>query len=168
MTKFNMPAATTRLHAAQTKLREIESATYFRESGDPLPEDALPVAQRVTVDLATALAEIDRLTVRNAELVATVRDLALSPKSDDTRASGRTTRLILRGLIAMSEGHDVLIVAATSAHAQSLVHRMAGMAVDLHIPFTNVRGVGRNEPRTGFRGVTLIDHHAIEQMEEAP
>ena len=177
MTKFDMPAATMRLRAAQTKLREIALASPSPSIEVPFPPDPALLAEVVVSDLALALAEIERLNRRNAELVDTVRDLSFNPKSDDTRASGRTTRLMLRGLIALSEGHSVCVIAATSSHAAVIGRELLTRAAALQIPLSEhwspdgppyVIAKGRTEPRTGFRGVTLIDHFAIEQMEEAP
>jgi hypothetical protein len=106
---------------------------------------------------------------RSGHLAGALRDVTLNPKSDDTRASGRTTRLILRGLIALSEGQDVFVIAATTVHAQTLASQIKRMATQHGIPILDRRilsGVADSE-RTGFRCVTLVDHHAIERIEEA-
>lgn len=99
-------------------------------------------------------------------LIAALRDVTMNPKSDDSRASGRTTRLVLRGLIALSEGQNVYIVASTVAHARSLARHMteeaARFSIKLNVP---IRFGTIESERTGFRGVVLVDHSAIERME---
>jgi hypothetical protein len=108
-------------------------------------------------------------TIRN-ELTAALRDVTMNPKSDDSRASGRTTRLILRGLIALSEGQKVIVLAARSVHAKNLRSRILLFAKEHGIPVSHgdiLSGTFGSE-RTGFRGVTLIDHYAIEQIEAKP
>lgn len=114
----------------------------------------------------------DRALTSESRLLALTRQLSSNPKSDDGRESGRTTRLILRGLIALSEGHDVYVVGSTYEHGRRLARQIAIRAKEMRIARDSddgferaIRFGGPDSEMTGFRGVTLLDHFAIERME---
>jgi Flp pilus assembly CpaE family ATPase len=122
---------------------------------------------RILRNGSAALKEIVRLRAAVDKLTDLLRDVSWNPKTQDERASGRTVRLILRALIAISEGWDVCIIAATTHHARDIHDRVVRQANLMGIPMRGIRILhGSPEtPRTGFHGVTLVDHFAIEQIE---
>lgn len=48
---------------------------------------------------------------------------------------GRTTRMVLRALIDLSEGRDVMIVGFTRLQAHAIAQRLAQIATGLGIPY---------------------------------
>lgn len=111
---------------------------------------------------------MSQLEQENARLHAALRDLTSNPpENSDSRATGRTTRLILRGLIALSDGYNVMIIGKDVTHGQHLAQRIRGLASDWNIPHSppRVLGFGPDSERSGLRGVTLVDHAAVDAME---
>lgn len=116
----------------------------------------------------TELVQLVRAQARRAaRLDGIVRDLSMNPKGHtdgSERTTGRTTRMLLRGLAALSEGHRVLIIASTHECAKSLAARLSACASYMRIQVVEL-GIeygGPRAERTGFRGVTLVDHSALE------
>lgn len=110
-----------------------------------------------------------RLQLSYDSAIKLVRSLSDNPPLNTvTSRSGRTTRLILRAMIAVSEGHRVAIVAASFHHAVSLRTKIIERCRSWHIPMipTDLVAMVVNDNREGFAGVVLIDHYAIEKMEK--
>ncbi len=141
---------------------ETRSLAAITQTHDPASE-VLPSEREVAtainyrqdvVAMANTIRDLDaRLNVANDLL----RSLTFNPKSDEP-ASGRTLRMLLRGLIAMSEGHQVFIVAHTWAFARHLADRLRTMAVEHEVPMTQVRFGAPQSERVAFHGVVLVDH----------
>lgn len=125
--------------------------------------------------LLAAYETLQRQQAKTIDLLRTVSD---NPATENARCSGRTARLILRGLVALSAGKNVLVVGLTEQQALSLKLDLERHARKWKIPFDG-DGYGKPDPlpyvraftpdtdRTGLRGVTLVDHSVIERMEAA-
>lgn len=109
----------------------------------------------------------DRLQQAYASAMRLMRSITGNPPTND-RATGRTTRLILRAMIAVSEGHDVWIVAQSFKQAHELRNKVLERCHSWHIPVTSkrIRSGVPNDNCDGFQGVVLVDHFAIESMEQ--
>lgn len=142
----------------------------LRAEVERLTLDAILNAETYAQEISAAKENLRKSQRIRDELIIALRDVTMNPKSDDTRASGRTTRLILRGLIALSEGNNICVIAATTRHARDLRGQIERQAVRFRIPLDERRLLSGNfeSERTGFHGVVLIDHYAIEQVEAKP
>lgn len=123
------------------------------------PSECCAARDRVNLSL-------QRLLDKSHEII---RDLSYNPKLQNNRATGRTTRLILRAMIAISEGQDVLIIAHSLQMAHDLKRKIIDRCRSWHIPVEPPRILEKvpGDARAGFRGVTLVDHYVVEQMEAA-
>jgi hypothetical protein len=129
-------------------------------------------------DLERACDEIAALRESLKNSLNIVRDLSLNPSSETETKTGRTVRLIFRGLIALSLGQSVLIIAANAQRAKDLAALLSRSARNWNIPHEhddvlfggtkvpNITAFGPGSVSTGFSGVTLVDHSAIERMEK--
>lgn len=66
---------------------------------------------------------------------------------------GRTTRMILAALVALSEGHSVTFVAFDMKRAVRIGRRAVSIAKALGIPCCNVRGSDSSLPRIRARAM---------------
>jgi|GEM_PF-2129077 len=131
-------------------------------------------------DLDTLLAAYYDQVRYNATAIEIIRTLSDNPATENARCSGRTARLALRALIALSAGHDVAVVGLNVRHALEMKLKIERNAMKWHIPYDGgmyapresrgerapmVRAFTPDEDRSGFRGVVLVDHAVIERME---
>lgn len=128
------------------------------------------LARQYLCDVGELTDMVRRYRISASVSIDTIRTLSQNPPADDKRASGRTTRLLLRGLIALSEGQNVMILAATTSHAKHLADQLRVKAREFGVPLDDIeaptiRHAWLYAPNVGFRGVTLIDHYAIEKIE---
>lgn len=86
---------------------------------------------------------------------------------------GRTTRMTLHAVVALSEGHDVTIVGLTADESVKIAKRVVAVAKGLNIPCANVPGSHPDAPRVSVRGMetavlcptpktkVFVDHRAV-------
>lgn len=130
------------------------------------------------------LAAYEALHGAHSKVLDLVRTLSDNPATENSRRTGRTARLVLRAMIALSAGKDVLVVGLTHQQALSLKVDIERHARGWNIPYDGgpwrahgdgaatggdrapmVRAFTPDTDRAGFRGVTLVDHSVIERME---
>lgn len=127
--------------------------------------------------------EIERENLKLLDLVRRLSDhLSLS----SSRRTGKTARMLLRALIALSAGHDVAVVGLNPQRALAMKVDIERHCRTWNIPYDGgpwrphgdhqargddraplVRAATPSTDLEGFRGVTLVDHAVIEQMEAA-
>ena len=150
------------LAAFETRAKGMLSAVYDPESR-PTYEQMIvreaSFARQHLVDIGELTGMVRKAQRRIAEVEDLLRQVSMNPKGGE-HGSGRTTRMLLRGLIALSEGKPVLIAAPISAHAKNLAKRLEWMARQLGVPCEKglVRSGSTSTERIGFRGVTLVDN----------
>lgn len=83
------------------------------------------------------------------------------------RRTGRTTRMLLRAAIAISEGERVVLVGHDARHSSRLQDELRSILVRLGIPFSDKqllnRGAADSELRNESGAEVFVDHFAIEQ-----
>jgi hypothetical protein len=80
------------------------------------------------------------------------------------RRSGRTTRGMLRALIAMSEGEAVIVIAYTSDYAKRLARKLMCEAERLGIPDIDVSSKSVHENVEGLHAYVWRDHYEGEDV----
>jgi hypothetical protein len=149
------------------KTRSLAAITLtFDPTTDPIPsEREATVARNYRKDVAALIDHVLELRRQLAEAHDLLRAATHNPAGGE-RASGRTTRMLLRGLIALSEGHRVMVIGATASHGKNLAATLMARAKEWGIPIDMnnaiVVGAGSKSDVAGFRGVTLIDHTVVD------
>lgn len=144
-------------------------------------EEIIRRRDELSLNLTKVLAAYETLQREQAKTLDLLRTLSGNPSTENARSTGRTARLLLRAMIALSAGKDVAVVGLNHQHALAMKVDVERHARGWHIPYDGGPAAppreSRNErppmvyaftpdsERTGFRGVTLVDHAVIERME---
>lgn len=142
--------------------------------------DDVALVQAVVVDIDVLIVAYEAQVRHNATAIEIIRTLSDNPSTENARCTGRTARLALRALIALSAGHDVAVVGLNAQYALEMKLKIERNAMKWKIPYDGgmyapresrgerapmVRAFAPDDDRGGFRGVVLIDHAVIERME---
>lgn len=154
------------LAAFETRAKAAMADTFDPERETLISEHEGAMAQQYLRDIGELTELVRKATRRRLEVEDLLRVISMNPKGGK-RLTGRTTRMLLNGLVALSNGHSVLVIAHTCQYAGDLGRRLLREAAHFGIPLSEhwspdgppyVIAKGVNEPRTAFHGVTLIDH----------
>ena len=143
-------------------------------------EEIIKRRDEISLNLTKVLAAYEEQVRHNATAIEIIRTLSDNPATENSRATGRTARLALRALIALSAGEDVAVVGLNDQHALEMKLRIEKNAMKWRIPYDGgmwapresrgerapmVRAFTMESERSGFKGVVLVDHAVVERME---
>lgn len=160
-----MVVSSEQLAAIETRSKAAITLMFDPTTSPTPSERETALAENYRRDVA-ALTESLRATDKALRQAADLLRRASHAPSGGERGSGRTTRMLLRSLIALSEGSRVAIVSVTMTHARDLADRLVGMAHRMGIPHEGLVSWGTSSSdMTGFRGVTSVDHSVTDGLD---